>query len=593
MFESWFRRPRAARLVPRRAPRLETLEDRTLLAGDVLVANDDAAQLATNAPTTSIDVTANDTFNGRSLQAAVQPGFSFDSVGVRNQGEAGTQATAGLLQPAHGHVTASGVTVSYTPDSTFVDQDRFQYVVLLTVAIDPGNNNFEKLMATATVTVTRPAGGIAAGGLVAGADTAQTTINQPVTIDYLLANDSDSNGLGFSVVATSDGTQGGKVTLNPGGAVTYVPPANFVGADTFTYTIQNTDNSTATATVTVQVLAQNSTPVAVTDFAVTTVGQPVTIPVLANDSDPAGGTLRVTSVSTATDGTAVLNADGTVTYTPNFGFTGVNVFTYRVQNAQGGSADGVVSVAVGLSQDAAFVASAYARLLGRAPDPQGDQSAIEDIQILDQILEQQLDDADAAREKAYRAVLEGIEKSPEYHQKQVTQAYQDLLGRDPDPSGNANFLARLEQPGVTIEDVRADILSSPEYRGKHPNYVADLYQAVLKRAVDPAGLKFFNDLLANGANPRDVVTLIQHSDEAVRLGVTGAYQKILGRQPDASGALYYFNKLQDAGNKAAKGAKNAQLAVRAAEEARKAGLLTVEEEIALSKEALAKLSPSK
>jgi hypothetical protein len=50
--------------------------------------------------------------------------------------------------------------------------------------------------------------------------------------------------------------------------------------------------------------------------------------ILANDLNVAGGTVSITS--TPSFGTAVLNPDGTVTYTPNLNFTGADSFTYKV-----------------------------------------------------------------------------------------------------------------------------------------------------------------------------------------------------------------------------------------------------------------------
>jgi hypothetical protein len=68
----------------------------------------------------------------------------------------------------------------------------------------------------------------------------------------------------------------------------------------------------------------------VDDSASTPAGIPVTVPVLANDSDLDGDTLTVVEVTTPANGTAVINTDGTITYTPNAGFTGTDTFTYTV-----------------------------------------------------------------------------------------------------------------------------------------------------------------------------------------------------------------------------------------------------------------------
>ena len=46
----------------------------------------------------------------------------------------------------------------------------------------------------------------------------------------------------------------------------------------------------------------------------------------------------------------------------------------------------------------------------------------------------------------------------------ITRAYQDLLGREPDPEGYANFERLMREKGWSERDLRASIMSSAEYR---------------------------------------------------------------------------------------------------------------------------------
>nr|WP_316829064.1 Calx-beta domain-containing protein [Pedobacter miscanthi] len=78
-------------------------------------------------------------------------------------------------------------------------------------------------------------------------------------------------------------------------------------------------------------------PRAVDDAGGTVANKPVVINVLAND-DPGNSTfdkLTVEIVSQPKHGTVKVNADGTVTYTPDPGYVGDDVFTYRVKDAYG------------------------------------------------------------------------------------------------------------------------------------------------------------------------------------------------------------------------------------------------------------------
>ncbi len=55
---------------------------------------------------------------------------------------------------------------------------------------------------------------------------------------------------------------------------------------------------------------------------------------LGNDTDAQGDTLSVASVGNATNGTVVLNGDGTVTFTPNANYNGAASFTYTASDGR-------------------------------------------------------------------------------------------------------------------------------------------------------------------------------------------------------------------------------------------------------------------
>jgi len=78
----------------------------------------------------------------------------------------------------------------------------------------------------------------------------------------------------------------------------------------------------------------NVAPVAVNDIATTNQGNAVTVNVLTNDTDANGDALGVVNLTQPAAGTgaAVLNSDGTVTYTPPAGFSGNASFTYKASD---------------------------------------------------------------------------------------------------------------------------------------------------------------------------------------------------------------------------------------------------------------------
>ena len=82
-----------------------------------------------------------------------------------------------------------------------------------------------------------------------------------------------------------------------------------------------------------------SKPCVLDDAAVTSLGRPVRIAVLSNDTAPQGGTMDPASIlveEPVTGGEFVLNpADGSLTFTPDPGFYGTTVAHYRVSDGWG------------------------------------------------------------------------------------------------------------------------------------------------------------------------------------------------------------------------------------------------------------------
>jgi hypothetical protein len=162
-------------------------------------------------------------------------------------------------------------------------------------------------------------------------------------------NDSDPDGNPLEIVFADLGAHG--ITefsqYDPANtAITYLPDWNFSGNDSFTYILSDGRGGTSVATVFVSVVAGNDPPVANDDTALTLIGTPVSISVLANDTDPDGNPLSVVSVTQPANGTTAINANGTITYTPNAGFTGVNTFNYTITDNIAGNDSATVTVTV-------------------------------------------------------------------------------------------------------------------------------------------------------------------------------------------------------------------------------------------------------
>ena len=172
---------------------------------------------------------------------------------------------------------------------------------------------------------------------VAVDDVNDTFVNIPVS-GNVLTNDFDLQGDTQTVTTTSVTTvQGVLVTINPTtGVYTYVPPTNYVGEDSFIYTICDDRDPQACDSAVVYIEIEplddpnNNPPVANADTNVTLVNVPVNGNVLPNDYDPDGDPIIVTANTAPSNGSVVINPDGTYTYIPNANYVGQDTFTYTI-----------------------------------------------------------------------------------------------------------------------------------------------------------------------------------------------------------------------------------------------------------------------
>lgn len=236
-------------------------------------------------------------------------------------------------QSANGNAVANqNGSITFTPAAGFTGVTSFAYTVA-NLAAQPLTSQ----PATVTVTVIPPA---APPAPVANPDSASTLTGSAVTIP-VLANDSIGAPGVIDTASVQIATQSvnGLAAANPNGTVTFTPAAGFSGTTSFSYTVANTSlpalRSNA-ASVTVTVSAPAPAPVANNDTATTTAGTAVTTAVLANDTIAAPGVINTGSVqivSQSANGSAVANANGTVTFTPAAGFTGTTSYSYNVANS--------------------------------------------------------------------------------------------------------------------------------------------------------------------------------------------------------------------------------------------------------------------
>jgi large repetitive protein len=129
------------------------------------------------------------------------------------------------------------------------------------------------------------------------------------------------------------------------GSILQNPSHTFAEAKTYKVTLKVTDDRRGTDEKTKDANPKavpppsNRSPTASADNATTSEDVAVTIAVLANDNDPDGDPLTPSIQDQAQHGTASVNGDGSITYTPAANYNGSDGFTYRVSDGRGGTSD--------------------------------------------------------------------------------------------------------------------------------------------------------------------------------------------------------------------------------------------------------------
>jgi len=209
---------------------------------------------------------------------------------------------------------------SYTPADGFSGVDTFYY------DITDATTNISN---TATVTIYVTPAAVSDSGTTA----ANTTLT---SLTSVLEND-----LGTDLVVTAaTGTteQGGSYEITSTGYYVYVPPTDYSGYDSFIYTATDSSSQTTDAAVTILV-----TPIAKDDT-----GQVQANGVLNGSTlfanDPTQGTLI--AYSQPSNGYVAIADNGTYTYAPNHGFSGLDTFTYTILDHASQTAEATVSITV-------------------------------------------------------------------------------------------------------------------------------------------------------------------------------------------------------------------------------------------------------
>ncbi|TSE09520.1 Ig-like domain-containing protein [Aquimarina algiphila] len=301
-------------------------------------------------------------------------------------GQITSKGTGGT--PPYSYSIDNGVT--YQANETFLNLPQDNYTVTIKDANNCTSIACTKISFNCTHAIT---------------DINNTFVNIPVS-GNVLTNDFDLEGdtqtVTTLIVTTTEGIE---VAIEPNtGIYTYTPPIDFIGVDTFEYTICDNGSPVAcdTATVYIEVLPngnpKNNPPIANPDTAITEINTPVNGNVLTNDFDPDGDPIKVTTTTVTTQKSVIviINPDtGTFTYTPINGYTGEDSFEYTICDNGNPSLCDTTTVTITIinnqnnstfaNDDAYFIAcdNISDNVLDNDFDPEGDTQIVNTIPVDD------------------------------------------------------------------------------------------------------------------------------------------------------------------------------------------------------------------
>jgi len=218
--------------------------------------------------------------------------------------------------------------VSYAPKQDFYGEDTFKYW-----AIDSEGD--ESVAAIVNITV-EPIN----DNPIAHADEIYIDEDQVIDINSLLDNDEDVDDPQLWVSRVENpSVEGGSVILTEYGTVSYTPPQEFSGTDSFFYWARDSKNAESeSALVTLHIASVNDAPIANDDTANAAQNSELLIRhLLHNDTDVDSHTIRISRVdeSSSQGGQVNVNQNGSVSYTPANDFIGNDSFSYWAEDEQG------------------------------------------------------------------------------------------------------------------------------------------------------------------------------------------------------------------------------------------------------------------
>ncbi len=283
--------------------------------------------LATSAPATvSISVAAaNDApvANPQSVTTNRDSAAAITLTGSDVDGDALTFNVTG--GPSNGSLSGVAPNLTYTPGPGYSGPDSFTFTVS-----DGAATSSPATVGITVVAVNQPP--------VANPQSVTSDEDVPVAVT-LTGSDPDGNPLTYAVATQP--LYGALSGTAPN--LTYTPGGDYHGGDSFTFTVNDGQLTSAPATVSITINPVNDAPLANPQSVATERDTPASIVLSGSDSD--GDALTFDVVAAPAYG-ALSGAAPNLTYTPNAGYIGADSFTFTVSDGQTTSAAATVDLTI-------------------------------------------------------------------------------------------------------------------------------------------------------------------------------------------------------------------------------------------------------
>ena len=228
-------------------------------------------------------------------------------------------------QPSRGTLSGSLPNLVYTPETNYFGTDYFQYTV----------SDGLLLSAVATVSIN-----IKEVNDQPSAENQNVVVVEDGSVDIVLTGeDSDEDALTYTLLSQpTNGQLNGQVPN-----LRYSPKPNYIGSDSFTYTVSDGSLNSNIATVSISVTPENDAPVAYDQQVGTNEDTPVTI--LLEGLDLEQDPLSFAIETQPTNGIITGELPNLV-YTPDEGFSGQDSFKFVANDAASSSFPATVSIQV-------------------------------------------------------------------------------------------------------------------------------------------------------------------------------------------------------------------------------------------------------